>query len=83
VAETARPLVTRVREKTSLPVALGFGLSRREHVNEVASFADAAVVGSAIVEAIERAVAGGADPAPAVESLVRELTGRGDGSAGD
>lgn len=83
LAATARPLVTRVREQTSLPVALGFGLSRREHVAEVASFADAAVVGSAIVEAIERAVAAGTDPAAAVESLVRELTGKGNGSAGD
>ena len=76
VADTARPLVARVRAATSLPVALGFGVSRREHVAEVASFADAAVVGSAIVETIERAVAGGADPAAAVETFVSSLAVR-------
>jgi tryptophan synthase alpha chain len=37
-----------------LPVAVGFGISNADHVAEVAKFADAAVIGSAIVELIER-----------------------------
>ena len=57
VAATAAPLVARIRRVASLPVALGFGISRPEHVVEVAAYADAAVVGSAIVQVIEEAAA--------------------------
>jgi tryptophan synthase alpha chain len=46
------PLIQRVRAVTSLPVAVGFGLSRREHMAALAPHADAAVVGSAIVRLI-------------------------------
>jgi tryptophan synthase alpha chain len=46
------PLVQRVRAATSLPVAVGFGLSRREHMEALAPHVDAAVVGSAIVRLI-------------------------------
>src|SRR5690606_25139032 len=55
LAESARPLVARIRRFTDLPVALGFGISRPEHVREVATFAVAAVVGSAIVKVIDEA----------------------------
>jgi tryptophan synthase alpha chain len=76
VAATAAPLVARVRERTALPVALGFGLSRPEHVREVTAFADAAVVGSAIVEVVARAAASpGGDVAGDVERFVRWLKG--------
>jgi tryptophan synthase alpha chain len=50
----AASLVARIRRWTGLPVAVGFGISNAEHVAQVAEFADAAVVGSAIVELIER-----------------------------
>jgi tryptophan synthase alpha chain len=50
----AAALVARIRQWTTLPVAVGFGISNSEHVAQVARFADAAVVGSAIVELIER-----------------------------
>ena len=50
----AAALVSRIRRWTKLPVAVGFGISNAEHVAQVAEFADAAVVGSAIVELIER-----------------------------
>ena len=50
----AAALVERIRRYTRLPVAVGFGISNSEHVAQVAEFADAAVVGSAIVELIER-----------------------------
>jgi tryptophan synthase alpha chain len=54
VAADAAALVARIRRYTRLPVAVGFGISNAEHVAQVAEFADAAVVGSAIVELIER-----------------------------
>jgi tryptophan synthase alpha chain len=51
----AAALVGRIRRWTGLPVAVGFGISNSEHVAQVAEFADAAVIGSAIVELIEHA----------------------------
>ncbi len=50
----AEALVKRVRAVSDLPVAVGFGISTAEQVREVWRFADAAVVGSAIVSEIER-----------------------------
>jgi tryptophan synthase alpha chain len=52
VAEGAETLVRRIRAHTTLPIALGFGISRPEHVAEVGAYADAAVVGSALVSLI-------------------------------
>jgi tryptophan synthase alpha chain len=52
VESGAAAMVRRIRAHTSLPVAVGFGISRPEHVAEVTSFADAAVVGSALVSVI-------------------------------
>jgi len=54
LAEDARKLVKRLRRVTKLPIALGFGISSAEQFAEVGEFADAVVVGSAIVETIER-----------------------------
>jgi tryptophan synthase alpha chain len=54
LAADAADLVARIRRWTALPVAVGFGISSAEHVAQVAEFADAAVVGSAIVGLIER-----------------------------
>jgi tryptophan synthase alpha chain len=54
VAEGAAALCARIRQATTLPVALGFGLSRPEHVAEAGRVADAAVVGSALVEVVAR-----------------------------
>jgi tryptophan synthase alpha chain len=53
----AESLVARIRRWTKLPIAVGFGISNSEHVAQVGRFADAAVVGSAIVELIERSTA--------------------------
>ena len=58
----AASLVARIRRYAKLPVAVGFGISNAEHVAQVAEFADAAVVGSAIVELIEHSTP---DTAPA------------------
>ncbi len=60
---------------TDLPVAVGFGISRPEHVREVARFADAAVVGSALVQVIAEAAASGGDPAARAEQFVGWLKG--------
>src|SRR5690348_3823789 len=58
-------LLGEVRKRTTLPVAAGFGISRQEHLRALRGKLDAAVVGSAIVDEIERAGDG--------VSLVREL----------
>jgi tryptophan synthase alpha chain len=54
LADDARKLVKRLRRVTKLPIALGFGISNAQQFAEVGEFADAVVVGSAIVETIER-----------------------------
>ena len=55
VASGAEALVRRIRAHTAMPMALGFGISRPEHVAEVGAYADAAVVGSALVSLIAEA----------------------------
>lgn len=54
LSDEAESLVKRVRRFSSLPVAVGFGISSAEQVAQTLSYADAAVVGSAIVAQIER-----------------------------
>jgi tryptophan synthase alpha chain len=53
ISASVRPLVERARQHTSLPLAVGFGISDPAQVRAVQSVADAAVVGSAVVHAIE------------------------------
>jgi tryptophan synthase alpha chain len=72
VATGAAEMVQRIRAITDMPLALGFGISRPEHVAEVGGYADAAVVGSALVALIADA-AGSADLIPRVEDYVRSL----------
>lgn len=50
----AKDLVGRIRTFTDLPVAVGFGITNSDQIQEVCQYADAAVVGSAIVAEIER-----------------------------
>jgi tryptophan synthase alpha chain len=52
VASGAEALVRRIRAHTAMPIALGFGISSPEQVAEVGRYADAAVVGSALVSRI-------------------------------
>jgi tryptophan synthase alpha chain len=52
VDDSARELAARVKAETAMPLALGFGLSTPEHVRAVGQWADAAVVGSALVKVI-------------------------------
>jgi tryptophan synthase alpha chain len=73
LASDAEALVQRLKQFTQLPIALGFGISTPEHVKAVGGFADAAVVGSAIVALIEKTPA--ADAPQAVGDFVRSLCG--------
>ena len=80
VAQSGFDILKRVRRHTDLPLAIGFGISRREHVETVCREADAAAVGSALIrtmlesprdQLVERA-----------SNLVAELAGRKQSSAG-
>ena len=72
VADGAEALARRIRGATSMPLALGFGISSPEHVRQIGQWADAAVVGSGLVGVI--AQAGKApDLVERVESYVRWL----------
>lgn len=71
MSSDAEKLVRRAREFTNLPIAVGFGISTRDQVAGVWRYADAAVVGSAIVAEIERASP--ADAIAAVEAKARAL----------
>ncbi len=71
LAADAQKLVRRLRRFTKLPIAVGFGISNAEQFAEVGEFADAVVVGSAIVETIEK---NRGREAEAVGEFVRKLT---------
>lgn len=51
-------MLKRIRAHTQLPIAVGFGLSKREHILEVGKVADAAVVGSALLKVMANATQG-------------------------
>jgi tryptophan synthase alpha chain len=72
IADGAADMVRRIRGVSPLPIALGFGISKPEHVREVGRWADAAVVGSALVSVIAEA-GGSADLNSRVEEYVRWL----------
>jgi tryptophan synthase alpha chain len=75
MSASAAPLVARIRAVTALPIALGFGISTPAHVKEVTAYADAAVVGSAIVQVMEDAELAGKNVAAEVERFVGWLKG--------
>ena len=64
-------LLGRIRAMTSTPLALGFGLSKPEHLLSLHGKVDAAIVGSALLEAI----AGADDPAAAGAAFLRWIRG--------
>ena len=70
VAGDAAELVGRLRQFTSLPIAVGFGISNADHVKAVGEFADAAVIGSALVALIEKT-----PPAEAANAVGRFIAG--------
>jgi tryptophan synthase alpha chain len=71
VAGDASELVARLRRFTTLPIAVGFGISNAEHVKAVGEFADAAIIGSALVALIEKSPAD--EAAGAVGRFIAEL----------
>lgn len=72
LSSAALPLIRAVREVTDMPLAVGFGVSKPEHVAELGREAEAVVVGSAIMSLIERN-AGNASLEIQLESFIREL----------
>jgi tryptophan synthase alpha chain len=68
------PMVRRIRAQSDLPLALGFGVSRPEQVAEIGRWADAAVVGSALVSVIAEHGAA-SDVADRAGAFVRWLKG--------
>jgi tryptophan synthase alpha chain len=72
MSAAAEKLVRRVRKFSDLPVAVGFGISKPEQVADVWRYADAAVVGSAIVAEIEQAKSA-ADAVSRVGRFARQL----------
>ena len=73
LTEDAQKLVKRLRKFTDLPIAVGFGIASAEHFAAVGKFADAAVVGSAIVHTIEQNP--GKEP-QAVAEWIKQVVGR-------
>jgi tryptophan synthase alpha subunit len=69
-----RDFVGRVRRCTGLPLAVGFGISRREHIESLAGVADGAVIGSATMDLINSLQPGERDAA--VRAYVETLLGR-------
>ena len=67
-----RGLVERIRRHTDLPILVGFGISKPEHVSEVAQFSEGALVGSALIDTIESA---SGDPAVAAAEFATSLMG--------
>ena len=78
LTDDAQKLVRRLRRYTKLPVAVGFGISTPEQFASVGKFAEAAVVGSAIVEIIER---NPGKEAESVAQFIRQLSGGSQPSA--
>jgi tryptophan synthase alpha chain len=72
ISAAIAPLVQAVRAETDLPLAVGFGISKPEHVAELGSLVEAVVVGSAFVRLIEQN-AGNASLEIQLESFTREL----------
>jgi len=72
VPSEVRELLEAIRQHTEKPVVVGFGISRPEHVAQVAQWADGAVVGSALVDLVSRN-SDLEELIPAVRKFVREL----------
>jgi tryptophan synthase alpha chain len=66
--------IRRLREKTDLPLAVGFGISKREHVQALRGLADGAIVGAAVIETVENAPEG--EREERIRTYVEVLTGR-------
>ena len=69
-----RDLLARLRTMTDLPLCVGFGVSKPEHVRELKDIADGVIVGSALVKKLETAATDRAAALAGVRELVKELS---------
>jgi tryptophan synthase alpha chain len=70
ISSDAQDLVKKIRKHTKLPIAAGFGVSSPDQLTQMGRFADAVVVGSAVMELVERNPAKAPD---VVGQFVRKL----------
>lgn len=73
VAANVPEAVRAIKAHTALPVVVGFGISRREHVRQVAAVADGVVVGSALVNVIKAGMGAPSGIAPELRAKVADL----------
>jgi tryptophan synthase alpha chain len=73
VASNVPEAVAKIKAHTTLPVVVGFGISKREHVKEIAAYADGVVVGSALVNCIRDHIMERAKIAPALKARASDL----------
>jgi tryptophan synthase alpha chain len=73
ISDALAPFVARVREKTAVPLAVGFGISTPELALSVAQMADGVIVGSALINAVDNAKNKSAAAAAFVASLQTNL----------
>jgi tryptophan synthase alpha chain len=73
VAKNVPEAVAKIKAHTTLPVVVGFGISKREHVHEVAGYADGVVVGSALVNCIRENLTQREKIAPAITERAKDL----------
>ncbi len=71
LSQAVEPLVASMRQITTLPLAVGFGISKPEHAAAVGALADGVVVGSAFVRIVERNAG-----KPALETRLENLARR-------
>jgi tryptophan synthase alpha chain len=74
LAANVEPLCNKLRALTGKPLAVGFGVSKREHVEALGHYADGAVVGSAIMRVVDEHRDGAIEQR--LEALLSELTGK-------
>ena len=66
-----RSQVAALKQHTALPVGVGFGVRTPQQAAQIAAFADAVVVGSAVIEQLEAAAAAGINGPAALEGAVK------------
>jgi tryptophan synthase alpha chain len=74
LADDLPAYIARIRQETDLPLAVGFGISRREHVEVVAKIADGVVIASALINHLDELPE--AEQPAAATAYLREVTGR-------
>ena len=73
VAANVPEAVARIRQHTKLPVVVGFGVSQRSHVTQIAAYADGVVVGSALVNCIRENLSQREKIVPALTARATDL----------